>query len=759
MTKLRTALIAAVLLAALLAPACRPVPEVGPGGLDLLELLPPDTVADELRLAGVKWKRWSFAEGLPREWRVGPDAARVERRDGGLRLAGPPSPWLEIRTGTDPLRFEKLVVDFAEGEGEEAELFYSYDKPPVYRLAGRVEPEPVSRAAPHERCFLLPHPDGAERRLEAFRLYPGGRQGLPATVKKISLVPRRRGFIEEAILSRDRIDLDQEYRRCWRFNGEGEREVVFRVPGEGAELSFGSGTLLGGGEASLHLVAAAPGREEQVLLDEAFGRRGEGWTDHRVDLAGWAGTELTLRFRVASSSGFGAVRLVGAPVVRPSGRAERPNVVLLVLDTLRADRLSAWGRPERITPHLDRLARQGVLFSRARAPSSWTIPSTAALLTGRYTRVPGVDRGKVSAVDPGSPTLAERFSGRGYATGGFSANFVLDGFRGFARGFDTYYLAPYQDARLTAGELNRRALDWALDQGEGPFFLYLQYMDPHEPYDAPSPERPLGRPGPFSIERGHRWRDGTIVPLIMGWDELEGPAELALIERYYHEEVAYLDRCLGRLLAALRGAGLLENAIVLVTADHGEELADHGFWSHGFSLHREMLHVPLLLVAPGLESGAGTVTSVPVSLLDVAPTLAALAGLPPDGHSDGRSLLEPSPDRTLFAATAACGLPPRYSAFDGRYALVRFDRAAASTVRPRSQAARWLECADPPPVALYDLEADPAERRNLAGKLPAVTVRLSEALEAQFPRAGEQGDLGTAGTADLERLRALGYIQ
>jgi len=756
----RTALLAAALLAALLAPACGPAPEVGPAGLDLLELLPPDTEPAELRLAGVKWKRWAFDDGLPREWRVGPDTTGVERRPGGLRFAGSPSPWVELRAAIDPLRYEKLVVVFEEGEGEAAELYYSYDRPPVFRLAGRVESTPASRAAPHERHFLLPHPDGAERRLEAFRLYPGGRPGVPATVKKVSLVPRRDGFIAEAILSRERIDLEQEYRRCWRFIGGGERQVTFRVPAAGAVLRFGSGTLIGGGEARLRLAASAPGGGEAVLLDEPFGPRGRGWADHCVDLGRWAGRELTLSFRVTPTAGFGAIRLVGAPMVRRPGGAERPNVVLLVLDTLRADRLSAWGRPERITPHLDRLARRGLLFGRARATSSWTVPSTAALITGRYPDVPGVERGKAPAVAPDSATLAERFADHGYVTGGFSANFVLDGFRGFHRGFDTWYLAPYQDARLTAAELNQRALHWARAQGEGPLFLYLHYMDPHEPYDAPSIRRPHGRAGPFSIERGHRWRDGTILPLLMGWDELEGPEERELIEGWYHEEVAYLDRCIGRFFASLRAAGLLENTVLLVTADHGEEFGDHGFWSHGFSLYREMLHVPLLLTSPVLGPGAGTVEPSPVSLLDITPTLLSLAGLPPPhGPAHGRSLLDPSPQRTLFAATAACGLPPRYSAFDGRYALVRIDPDAAGAVKPGSRAARWLDRAAPPAVALYDLEADPAERHNLAAELPAVASRLSRALETQFPQAAQAGDPATAGAADLERLRALGYIQ
>ncbi len=741
--------------------ACGPVPEAGPQGLDLLSILPPESRMEDHHPAPVKKKFWSLADGLPREWHPGPDGVAVERGTDGIRLSSPEPPWLEIRIGIDPLRYEKLKVVFAEGQGEGAELYYSYSKPPVYRLAGRVRSKPSSSAVVHERLFLLPHPDGAEERLQAFRIYPCGRDGGTATIREISLVPRRGRFIEETILSRDRIDLNQEFRRCWRFGGEGERRVAFRVPAEGAVLRFGTGTLLGGGESKLRLVASAWGRDSEDLLAIPFGPRDSGWIDHRVDLSSWAGETLTLRFQVESTRGSGAIRLIGSPVVRARDTSVRPNVVLVVVDTLRADRLSCYGHPDRITPHLDRLARQGWLFSQARAPSSWTIPSTAALLTGRYPLVPGVEKGSVPAVDPSATTLAELFSRQGYATGGFSANFVLDGFRGFARGFETWYLAPYQDAHITARELNLRALEWVHAQRDEPFFLYLQYMDPHEPYDAPTAELPLGRvAGPFDIQRGHRWQDGTIVPLIMGWERLSGVEEQARLEGYYHEEVAFVDRALGRLLSQLRAGGLLEHSLVLVTADHGEELGDHHHWSHGYTLYREVLHVPLVLSAPGPAGRAGTVVSTPVSLIDAAPTLADLAGLPAEStQSDGHHLLEPPAARTFYAATAACGLPTRYSVFDGRYTYICFDRAAAEALPAGTRGASWLAHADPPAEALYDLQADPLEQVNVAEQLPDVVSRLSRGLDTHFPHAGEGIAAAPRDEADLERLRALGYIQ
>jgi len=221
-----------------------------------------------------------------------------------------------------------------------------------------------------------------------------------------------------------------------------------------------------------------------------------------------------------------------------------------------------------------------------------------------------------------------------------------------------------------------------------------------------------------------------------------------------------VDRALGSLLAALKADGLLEDAVVLVTADHGEELHDHGHWSHGYTLHREVLHVPLILSAPDLDGRGGRVVRTPVSLLDAAPTLAGLAGLEPvPGPVDGRHLLEAPTGRTLYAVTSACGLPTRYAAFDGRYAYIRFDRAAAEECSPKSRAARWLAHADPPAEALYDLHADPLEHENLALLHPELLSRFIAGLEAQFPHATEGIEAPPPGGTDLDRLRALGYVE
>jgi len=752
---------ALVLLVLLAGSGCDTVPEVGRGGLHLLDLLPPAEVLEGDGPPAVKLKEWQLAEGLPAGWRTGPGTKVAELGPEGLHLTAPGAPWLEIRINVDALRYEKLMVTFDPGQGEAAELYYSYGNPPLYHVGGRVRAHHDSAGTPDRFEFKLPHPDGAEEQLKSFRLYPGGKDGGHYTVKTVTLVPRRGRFLGEAILSRDRIDLSQEYRRCWRLVDHSERRVTFRVPGEGAVLNFGTGTLLGGGRARLSVEASADGREPQVLLQTTFGRRGEGWQNHRVDLTPWAGTDLTLWFRVEPEEESRAIRLVGAPVVRPADPRPRPNVILLVVDTLRADRLSAYGHPRRNSPHLDRLARQGLLFSQARAPASWTIPSTAALLTGCYPVGPRVDLGAAPAVAPSSVTLAEQLSGEGYATGGFSANFVLDGFRGFARGFDTWYAAPFQDFHRTARQLNRRALDWVETVGDRPFFLYLHYMDPHAPYDAPTVTNPRGRGArPFDIRRGHCWEDGSIIPLVTGWEKLEKPGDFRRFEHFYHQEVSYVDRSLGHLLASLRARGLLEGALVMVTADHGEELADHGHWSHGYSLYEEVLRVPLVLAGSGLGERAGTVEQTPVSLVDAAPTLAVMAGLDAaPAPRDGENLLEALPGRTFFASSAVCGLPPRYSVFDGRYAYIRFMHGVGDDPPEESRGARYLRLFHPPAEALYDLLADPLERDNLADRLPGEVSRLSRILEAQYPQVAEDPGLPTAEGTDLERLRLLGYIE
>jgi arylsulfatase A-like enzyme len=299
------------------------------------------------------------------------------------------------------------------------------------------------------------------------------------------------------------------------------------------------------------------------------------------------------------------------PVTAPGAR----NAIVVVIDTLRADHLSAYGYSRPTSPNLDTIARMGVQFDNAISTSSWTLPSHASMLTAEYPHEHHVDH-DTSSLGPDHITLGEALQARGYRTAAFSGNtgnFSRD--RGFGRGFmrfeddfqsigssfgRTYYGGKFENrlcqlhiirdlfGRPSAGEINKRALRW-IDSGRGdpaPFFLFLNYYDTHDPYLPPDPylhaytrvRHPGGR-----YTQHWEWFQG-----------LTPPERQAALDAY-DGAITYVDARIGELMANLRSRGLSENTIVIVTSDHGEAFNDHGLMTHGNSLYRELIHVPLII--------------------------------------------------------------------------------------------------------------------------------------------------------------------
>ena len=346
------------------------------------------------------------------------------------------------------------------------------------------------------------------------------------------------------------------------------------------------------------------------------------------------------------------------------------NVLLIVLDTVRAESLSLYGYGRETTPNLARLARRGVRFDRAFSTAPWTAPSHASMFTGRWPHELSI--GWNRPLDGARPTLAGYLSSRGYDTAGFVANTTycsdetgLD--RGFAR-YDDYEVTPkavllcssltqrvltFLDKhpalssllfgarpatahRKTAARINRDALDWLSarpDPGR-PFFAFLNYYDAHHPYFVPDDEPvPCFGPAPASAA------DFRTLRAWWGLDKSRlGPREVALARDAYDRCIAYLDRHVGRLLDELERRGVLSNTLVVVTADHGEHLGENGLFGHGASLYRSELHVPLLILAPG--DGAGRVVGEAVSLRDIPSTVVDRLGLTDGAPFPGHSLLD-----------------------------------------------------------------------------------------------------------------------
>jgi arylsulfatase A-like enzyme/Tfp pilus assembly protein PilF len=390
------------------------------------------------------------------------------------------------------------------------------------------------------------------------------------------------------------------------------------------------------------------------------------------------------------------------------------NVVLITVDTLRADRLGFAGHEGAETPNLDDLADAGVAFLDAVASAPVTLPSHATILTGRYPPAHGaLDNGFYSLPD-GVPTLATALRDAGYETAAFVGAFVLHRRYGLNAGFDLYddhfrnpLLPGAEHVERRAEDVVARARAWLVGRSpDRPFFLWVHCFDPHSPYDPPEPF-------------GSRFHD-----------------------RAYDGEIAYTDRELGVLLEAARAAGGAGRTLVVMTADHGEALGDGGERTHGLLLRGATLRVPLILTAPGVLPAGKRIRGT-VSGADLAPTVLALLGVDAPGPMDGSSLLEAiaegrAADRRAYSETRLPEDQLGWSMLAG----VRDDR--------------WAYVRAPRPE-LYDLSADRGETRNLAAEEPDVTARLDE--EVQEELAALEGtarrDLSPE---EEEALRALGYV-
>ena len=429
---------------------------------------------------------------------------------------------------------------------------------------------------------------------------------------------------------------------------------------------------------------------------------------------------------------------------------ERPNLLLVTVDTLRADHTTPYGYGRDTTPVLARLGRQGVVVEQAYAPMATTGPSHASLMTSRYPLSLGYLRNG-QRLDEAQTTLAERLRAAGYRTSAAVSSFVLDKRLGFAQGFGTYE-CQFEKKRATAtmerwegltvpAGFDRRAdettdvaLAWLARRGKDrPFFLWVHYFDPHQPYTPPAP---YDRRFPGADQPGSA-----------------GTAAL------YDGEIAFTDDQLGRLLDAIEAEGLSARTLVVVTADHGEGLMQHGHMGHGLHLYEEAVHVPLVYRWPGALP-AGARVRGPVEHVDLVPTVLDLLGVPrgPD-DVQGQSLAA-----ALRGRPGTPGLDPGRPVFLQRR-LYDTDEVSGFRVKGEKFAVRagqwkYIEAAEEESRELYDLRADPGETKNLFAAQSAVADRLTRGLAAWRGRFDQRARARDDSSAEMqEALRALGYVQ
>jgi arylsulfatase A-like enzyme len=364
--------------------------------------------------------------------------------------------------------------------------------------------------------------------------------------------------------------------------------------------------------------------------------------------------------------------------------AKKPNIVIVLIDTLRADEVGAYGCPRRVTPNLDALAQKSVVFKNAQAPASWTVPSVTSLFTGVYPWSHGViyaevGNGNIKSQQKLSEkfvTLAETLHRTGYTTFCISANYHLHPQYGLAQGFDYDKVFLFTDRE----PVDRQFALWLpemqrLQQRGAPYFLYVHYFDPHAPYKYHDDFTPLVNPR-ITPKEAADWGSVDYNNSIHNGIYYDQPDKMGLIRDLYDGEVMAADDSLGKLL---KGLPDLDDSLVIVIADHGEAFGDHHNLSHGLDLYSETLRVPLVVKLPK-NAHAGSFIDTPVSLIDLYPTLAALAGAVLPKYLEGADIAPlwlggKTAQRMLFGMTQRDAAHIWYAAVGPRFKLLFHDSA------------------------------------------------------------------------------------
>lgn len=397
------------------------------------------------------------------------------------------------------------------------------------------------------------------------------------------------------------------------------------------------------------------------------------------------------------------------------------NVILVSIDTLRADRLSSYGSTRVKTPNIDQFASEGVLFGNAASTVPFTLPAHSSIMTGTYPPYHGVRENVGYFLDESLTTVAQELSRSGWTTAGFVSAFVLDSRWGIANGFDFYYddFEPSESGSTNMASVQRpgsetieAAVSWLDSRQEGPFFMWLHLFDPHDPYRPPEP---------FKSQYRHP----------------------------YDGEVAYTDSLFGNFRQELEERGLLENSLVILTGDHGEGLGQHQEGFHGFFIYDSTVHVPLIVRAPFGRLG-GRVVNDAVSHVDLFPTILAATGQEIPEQAQGESLLP------LMLNLVPDDAPERLVYSESLYPLLHYGWAPLKSIR--SERFKFI---DAPQPELYDLSADSAEQNNTLLDNRRDSRELKDALDAMTARI-ETGGMA-AKPAELDddtrrQLQALGYV-
>jgi arylsulfatase A-like enzyme len=427
------------------------------------------------------------------------------------------------------------------------------------------------------------------------------------------------------------------------------------------------------------------------------------------------------------------------------GLSAHPPIILVTIDTLRADHLSCYGYFRNTSPTLDALAAEGIQFDRVVSPMATTLPAHVSMFTSQYPLQTGVTRnGRQMAESPatGVRLFAQMLQDLGYTTAAFVSSNSLKRYTGISVGFDHWDepTRPFASRQRTAHFTTDAALDWLDDNPQSPFFLWVHYFDPHETYEPPPPFHKAFSTTPGQIE----------FLASSGYEQPIDP-ELLAVNNLYDGEILFTDSELARIFDALKAKGLWKELVLVFVADHGEGLGQHDHMGHG-EIYNEQIMVPLIIKLPDAMNFGGRRVDRLTSLIDLVPTLVATLGLElPDEdlrQFNGVNALAPEPAREFaFAQRTSNALRPWGKA--DRFALV---------------SRRWKFVHDTAEGEhLYDLAADPAETRNLLEERREIAEQLRHRLFQEIAVWSESEKsfevLEVKAPEILDELRALGYVE
>jgi len=435
--------------------------------------------------------------------------------------------------------------------------------------------------------------------------------------------------------------------------------------------------------------------------------------------------------------------LVAATMV---ARGPAPTLFILVsIDTLRPDHLGCYGYGRPTSPHLDALAAEGMLFENATAPSPWTLPSHASLLTGLYPShhtLKSHDHVLPEAV----PTLATLLADNGFVTAAVVNSHNLSQRFGLNRGFAHFlYVEERVGRRKPSTAITDQAIAWLREHGQRPLFLFVHYYDVHSDYRSlPQYEALFTRPYTGSAQ-------GSTTHLIAARQGRVTPDDhdVAHLIDLYDAGIRQMDDEIDRLWLFLRTSGLMERAVIVVTSDHGEEFLEHGGVLHGRTQFEEVVRVPLIVRGPGVAAGRRVRDRV--SLIDIAPTLLARAGVEPPRRSDGIDL------QLLLGSGAGLAVAAGERNLFGEADHNNEQDDITRMVRSGSHKLHYNRLTAS--ARLFDLAADPGERTDLVAAQPEVVQSLMRTLEAFMATAVEGRPGGAPSPEEIERLRSLGYVR